>query len=124
MVEGNMRSKKSKHIAKKIVAGFKELSKALSEDAPIAEKFTCRKVTLDLHPIPYSPEAVRATRLLLRVSQPVFGQFLGVKPSTIKSWEQGRQQPHDMACRFMDEIQRNPEYWRKRLRDSIRIRSM
>lgn len=112
--------KNSKTVADKIVKGFKELSKALSEDAPIAEKFTCRKVTLDLEPIPYPPKAVRATRLLLRVSQPVFAQFLGVRPSTIKSWEQGRQPPHDMACRFMDEIQRNPEYWRERLRESIR----
>lgn len=119
-----MGKKKSKNIARKIVRGFKELSQALSEDAPIAERFTCRRVTLDLQPIPYSPEAVRATRLLLRVSQPVFAQFLGIKPSTIKSWEQGRQQPHDMACRFMDEIQRNPEYWRRRLRDSIRVKAM
>lgn len=117
-------SKKSKDIANQIVGGFKELSKALSEDAPIAEKFTCRRVTLDLEPIPYPPKAVRATRLLLRVSQPVFAQFLGVKPSTIKSWEQGRQQPPDIACRFMDEIQRNPEYWRDRLRASIRVKVM
>jgi putative transcriptional regulator len=124
MVEGQNMSKKSEHIAEKIVKGFKELSKALSEDAPIAEKFTCRKVTLDLQPMPYPPKAVRATRLLLRVSQPVFAQFLGVKPSTVKAWEQGRQPPPDIACRFMDEIQRNPEYWRGRLRDSIRVKAM
>jgi DNA-binding transcriptional regulator YiaG len=117
-------SKKSERIAKQIVKGFKELSKALSEDAPIADKFTCRKVTLDIQLIPYPPEAVKATRFLLRVSQPVFAQFLGVKPATVKAWEQGRLSPADIACRFMDEIQRNPEYWRDRLRSSIRVKAM
>ena len=66
-MEENRMAKKSEHVAKKIVKGFKELSKALSENAPIAEKFTCR---------------------------------------------------------FMDEIQRNPEYWRKRMRDSIRVKAI
>jgi DNA-binding transcriptional regulator YiaG len=116
--------RKSQRIAKKIVKGFKELSKALAEDAPIAEKFTCRKVTLDLQLIPYPPKAVKSTRQLLRVSQPVFAHFLGVSPATVKAWEQGRQHPPDIACRFMDEIQRNPEYWRTRLKDSIRVKAM
>lgn len=116
--------RKSHRIANKIVKGFKELSKALSEDAPIAEQFTCRKVILDLQLIPYPPKAVKATRQLLRVSQPVFAHFLGVSPAAVKSWEQGRQQPPDIACRFMDEIQRNPEYWRDRLKDSIRVKAI
>ncbi len=28
-----------------------------------------------------------------------------------------------MACRFMDEIQRNPEFWRKRLLDSAKVKN-
>jgi putative transcriptional regulator len=122
-MEEKAMAKKRQRLATKIVKGFKELSKALAEDAPIAEKFTCRKVTLDLRLIPYPPEAVKSTRHLLRVSQPVFAQFLGVSPATVKKWERGRQPP-DIACRFMDEIQRNPEYWRKRLRDSIQIKAV
>ncbi len=117
-------SNKSARITKNIVEGFNELSDALAKDSAIAEKFTCRKVTLDLHAVPYPPLAVQATRKLLRVSQPVFAHFIGVKPSTVKSWEQGRQEPPVMACRFMDEIQRNPEYWRERLRDSIQVKAM
>ncbi len=113
-------TKKTSQVAQKIARGFDALSAALAANAPIAEKFTCRKVTLDLQLIAYPPKAVVATRRLLRVSQPVFAQFIGVKPSTIKSWEQGRQSPPDIACRFMDEIQRNPEYWRERLRSSIK----
>jgi DNA-binding transcriptional regulator YiaG len=117
-------TKKPSQVAKKIARGFEALSAALAANDPIAEKFTCRKVTLDLQLIPYPPNMVAATRKLLRVSQPVFAQFLGVKPSTVKSWEQGRQTPPDIACRFMDEIQRNPEYWRERLRSSIIVKAM
>lgn len=115
-------AKRSKYIADKIVRGFKELSTALANGEKVTEKFTCRKIILDLRPMPYSPKTVKATRRLLRVSQPVFAQFLGVKPSTVRSWEQGRQAPGDMACRFMDEIQRDPDYWRQRLSQAILVK--
>ena len=120
---GNMRKNTAK-VADKIVRGFKELSAALAAGDQIAEKFTCRRVTLDLRLLPCPPDAVKATRQLLRVSQPVFAQFLGVKASTVKSWEQGRKSPPDIACRFMDEIQRDPDYWRERLRDAIRVKAL
>jgi putative transcriptional regulator len=108
-------------VGKKIIEGLREFTEALEGDERIAEKFTCRKVTLDLLPVPYSPKAVKATRKLLGVSQGVFAQFLGVSVKTVCAWEQGKT-PGDMACRFMDEIQRNPDYWRKRLRESIRVK--
>jgi putative transcriptional regulator len=109
-------------VGKKIIEGLKEFTEALENDERIAEKFTCRKVTLDLLPVPYSPKTVKSTRKLLMVSQGVFAQFLGVSVKTVRAWEQGRTVVGDMACRFMDEIQRNPEYWRKRLRESIRVK--
>jgi putative transcriptional regulator len=109
-------------VGKKIIEGLREFTEALENDEPLAEKFTCRKVTLDLLPVPYSPKAVKATRKLLMVSQGVFAQFLGVSVKTVRAWEQGRTTVGDMACRFMDEIQRSPEYWRKRLRESIRVK--
>lgn len=117
-------TKRSEEISRKIVQGFNDLRDALASDSPIAEKFTCRKVILDLQLIQYPPEAVKATRRLLRVSQPMFAHFLGVKPATVKSWEQGRQVPPDIACRFMDEIQRNPEYWRERVKSAIKVKAM
>ena len=116
-------TKRSKEITTKIVQSLSELTDALANGSPIGEKFTCRRVMLDLVPIPYNPATVKATRRLLRVSQAVFALFLGVKVSTVQGWEQGKQPPGDMACRFMDEIQCNPEYWRDRLRDSIRIKT-
>lgn len=110
-------------VAGKIMRGLTELADALAKDEPIADKFTCSKVELDLRPISYGPEEVKSTRRLLRVSQAVFAQFLGVKPTTVRSWEQGRQTPSNMACRILDEVQRNPEYFRKRLRESIRVKA-
>jgi len=115
-------SERSKKITDKIVRSFDQLAAALARGDKLAEVFTCRKIMLDLKPLKYNPATVKATRKLLRVSQAVFAQFLGVKPATIRSWEQGRQEPSDMACRFMDEIQRDPDYWRNRLRDAIQVR--
>jgi putative transcriptional regulator len=108
-------------VGNKIIEGLREFTEALEGDERIADKFTCRKVTLDLLPVPYSSKKVKATRKLLQVSQGVFAQFIGVSVKTVRAWELGKT-PGDMACRFMDEIQRNPEYWRKRLRESIRVK--
>ena len=113
---------KNRIYANHILKGLREFSGSLKTEGKVTDKFTCRTVTLDLHPIPYSPQQVKATRRLLRCSQALFAHFIGVKASTIQSWEQGRQNPPDIACRFMDEIQRNPEHWRKRLRQSIRVK--
>ena len=64
----------------------------------------------------------RETRDLLGASQGVFAGFLGVSVQTIRAWEQGRQNPSEMVCRFLGEIKRNPQYWRIRLRDSLVIK--
>lgn len=109
-------------VGNKIIEGLREFTDALEKHEVISEKLTCRKVTLDLLPIPYSAETVKSTRKLLMASQGVFAQFLGVSIKSVRAWEQGCNTPNDMACRFMDEIQRNPEYWRQRLRESIRIK--
>ena len=106
-------------VAKRILRGLAEFTDALEKDE-VATKLTCRKVTLDLQPAAYTPKGVKDTRKILKASQAVFAQFLGVRPSAVRSWEQGRQVPSDMALRFMDEIRRNPAYWRARLSESIR----
>jgi DNA-binding transcriptional regulator YiaG len=109
-------------VEKRISERLKGFVAALKSDAVMTERFTCRTMILDLEPVPYNPKTVKATRKLLHVSQGLFAQFLGVSRNTVCSWEQGTNAPNDMACRFMDEIQRNPEYWRQRLKDSIRIK--
>lgn len=116
-------SKRAKIIADQITKGLDDLAKSLARGDKVSEVFTCRKVILDLRPVPYPPEMVKSTRRLLRVSQGLFAQFLGVDVSAVQKWEQGIQSPCDMACRFMDEIQRDPDYWRKRLGESIQVNS-
>jgi putative transcriptional regulator len=115
-------SKRSDELTAKIARSLNDLTAALASGEPIAEKFTCRRVVLDLVPIPYSPQAVKDTRKILRVSQSVFAMFLGVKPSTVQKWEQGRQPVNVMASRFMDEIRRDPDHWRERLRQCMRVK--
>lgn len=105
-----------------LVEGMEEFLNDLKSDAPIGGKYTCRRVVLELQPRSYSPTRVKATRKLLRASQTLFAQFLGVSPKTVRAWEQGKT-PSDMACRFMDEIHRNPEYWRKILQDALKVKT-
>jgi putative transcriptional regulator len=105
-----------KSIGEEIIEGLTELAEALESGAPVGERFTCRRVVLDLEPTPYSPELVRRTRDILGASQAVFAQFLGVSIQTVRSWEQGVNTPNHMACRFMDEIRRDPTYWRRRFK--------
>lgn len=117
----NLRSKKTS-VGSKIIEGLKEFTEALENDVVVAEKFTCRTVMLDLVPLTYGPEMVKATRELLQASQGIFAQFLGVSAKAVHAWEQGVNSPSDIACRFMDEIRRNPEFWRKRLMESIKVK--
>jgi putative transcriptional regulator len=106
---------KKPSVGAQIVQGLQGFADALEKKEPIAAKFTCRVVELDLRPTPYDPAQVRQTRLLLQASQAVFARFLGVSVKTVRAWEQGVNMPNDMACRFMDEIRFNPEYWIERL---------
>jgi putative transcriptional regulator len=100
-----------------------EFADALESGENVTSRFTCRQVVLDLVPQTYKPERVKETRKLLSVSQSIFAQFIGVSVDTVQSWESGVNTPSDMACRFMDEIQHNPAYWRKRLMESVSRKS-
>jgi putative transcriptional regulator len=105
-------------VGSEIIQGLSEFAECLERKEPVAERFNCRVVELDLRPAPYDPELVRKTRALLHASQAVFARFLGVSVKTVRAWEQGVNYPNDMACRFMDEIRLNPAYWMKRLREA------
>jgi putative transcriptional regulator len=104
-------------IGKQIIEGLQEFTEALEQEKDIRQKFNCHRVVLDLEPSEYGPERVKKTRQMLGASQVVFARFLGVSPNTVRAWEQGRNRPNDMACRFMDEIRAAPDRWRARLRD-------
>lgn len=112
-----MSSKKKDAVGKRIVSRLKGFADALEESENISDRFTCRTIKLNLKPEPYDSGLVKETRNLLRASQAIFAEFLGVSTSTIQDWEQGVNPPSRVACRLMDEIRWQPDYWLKRLRE-------
>jgi putative transcriptional regulator len=106
-------------VEEKLIQGLESFADALENDEDLNERFTCHKVVLDLQPSPHNPELVKQTRKVLRVSQRLFAQFLGVSTKCVQSWEQGDTTPQPMACRFMDEIRHDPERWRNRFREFV-----
>lgn len=104
-------------VGSRIVERLQGFTEALESTDAISEQFTCRKIVLNLSPTCYSPGLVRETRKLLNASQAIFAQFLGVSPQTVRAWEQGINAPQEVACRIMDEIRHDPEYWRNRIRE-------
>lgn len=112
---------------KKIIGRLKNfVSKAQSRKTQpsknLADGFTCHTVTLDLQPKSYRADDIADVRKLLGASQAVFARFLGVSRNTVRSWEQGVNAPSPIACRFMDEIRVNPEYWQDRLRALVKVK--
>lgn len=106
-----------------LVTGLEGLLHDVKREGPLPEKYNHRRVVMDLKPRKYGPRQVKATRTLLAASQTLFAQFLGVSGQSVRAWEQGGKKPSDIACRFMDEIQRNPDYWRGRLKESARAKT-
>jgi putative transcriptional regulator len=103
-----------------IIGALTEFRDALKSDGPIEKKLTIRTVELDLSPHTYAAEDVKHVRKLLKSSQGVFARFLGVSVKTVQGWEQGIREPNAMACRFMDELRRDPEHWKARIAESAK----
>jgi putative transcriptional regulator len=114
--------KTKRSLGQEIIASLNEFKTALGRGERISQRFTVRKVVLDLEPMAYRPDDVRKIRNSLGASQAIFAKFLGVSVQTVRAWEQGEKSPRDVACRFMDEIRRDPAYWRKRLASVARVK--
>ena len=76
-------------VASRIVSRLTAFTKALDGNAVVSDKFTVRTIRLNLQPTSYDPAAVRKTRGLLKLSQPLFAKFLGVAAQTVRAWERG-----------------------------------
>jgi putative transcriptional regulator len=72
----------------KIVASLGRFRDAIEAGAPIERSYTVRRVKLDLPTRTLGPDEVKGVRAMMGVSQPIFGQFLGVDVKTVRSWEQ------------------------------------
>lgn len=121
--KGTLNKAKLNAVERDLIEGLEGFVADLKGDAPIAKKYTSRRVTLDLKAREFSPEQVKDTRKLLNASQSLFAQFLGVSPKTVAAWERGGKPVTGAASRFLDEIQRNPSYWVKRLKESVQVKS-
>ena len=109
-------------VSERIKKRLEEFTHALENGDTIRDKFTCRRVVMDLKPMPHDPKSVRKTRKILQASQAVFAMLLGVSVKAVQAWEQGVSKPSKTACRFMDEICRNPKYWLERLEESVVVK--
>ena len=115
---------KATDYAAMLVEGLEEFADSLEAGEDITRRFNCRKVVLDLQPTSYDKKLVKETRVMLGASQAIFAQFLGVSVKTVSAWEQGKKEPSEIACRFMDEIRHDSEHWQERLRESVRPKSI
>src|SRR5437867_2946322 len=115
----DQRPVRKKRVAEELLAGLTELAETLETGGDVAAHFNCYQMRLDLRPEAYTPEMIKKTRRQLRASQTVFAKFLGVSAKAVREWEQGVTVPRAIACRFMDEIRRNPGYYVGRLRESV-----
>jgi putative transcriptional regulator len=106
-----------KSVGNRITSRLKNFVESVERGDDVLQRFTCRTIRLKLEPQEYSPALVKQTREILGASQAIFAQFLGVSASAVQDWEQGEKPPKGSACRLMDEIRRDPEYWLKRLRE-------
>jgi len=114
---------KRTRLGQQLIAGLTEVVEALESGEELGKRFTVRTVRLDPSVHRYTPEQVKEVRQLLGASQASFARFLGVTRQTVRAWEHGTNAPCDMACRFLEEIQHNPEYWKKRLRGCLVVKS-
>ena len=112
-----MAKSRTTSVGKEMVRRLKRFTEALENTEHLADRFTCRTVKLNLAPRSYKPKLVRETRLMLHASQAIFAQFLGVSRAAVRDWEQGIKPPSGAACRLMDEIRRNPDYFFGRLKE-------
>jgi len=110
-------------IGQKIIDRLEQFANDLETKVDIAKKYTCRQIVLDLDPTEFTAERVLQSRKVLGLSQVLFAKFLGVSPKTVRAWEQGTNPPQGIACRVMDEILHDPDYWRNRLSQLARSKT-
>jgi DNA-binding transcriptional regulator YiaG len=92
-----------------IVDGLRELADTLQAGKALESRFTVRTYKIPPPP-PYFGAEVRRVRELMAMSQAAFAAFLGVDPSTVRSWEQELRPPSPLACRLLSEIEAEPAH--------------
>ena len=99
----------------KILAAIEEATEVLRSEGLSSPRLTIRTYKTPTARPDFGPGAVRRVGELLGASQGVLARFLGVNVNTVRSWEQGKRPPQPIACRFLAEIESDPDYWRRRV---------
>lgn len=87
--------------------------------AVIAHKrgeISLRTHTVELPDEPPEFSKAEITRIrveTLKVSQPIFAAYLGVKVSVVRSWEQGKKSPSGAARRLLQIVANDPSFVEK-----------
>jgi DNA-binding transcriptional regulator YiaG len=114
-----MKKSQSKFISGSKILGrtpvLKDFLSDLKSTKPKILNHSARVVSLKIDKTPFTGKDVKAVRQALRLSIGLFAEFLGVEVNAITLWENGTKKPQWLANRFMQEIARDPVYWRKRL---------
>ena len=113
--QGQRQNHRHTSVGSRIIQGLSELATVLERGEALERHFTVRTVTI-AQPTSYSPARILRTRLQLGASQAVFAQIVGVSAKLIEHWESGIRAPSLMARRLLDEINAQPNYWRRKLR--------
>jgi putative transcriptional regulator len=100
----------------KILAAIEQATEALRSEGLDSNQMTVRTYARAPARRTYRPADVKRVRQLLGTSQAVLARFLGVNINTVRSWEQGKRPPQPIACRFLAEIESDPVYWRRRIK--------
>jgi putative transcriptional regulator len=103
---------------REIVDDLNQLCDKLESGVPLEKAATVRPAPLRVRPPELTPIEVRAIRESLGLNQAIFAEFLGVRLTTLRSWERGETEPSPLARRFLDELRGDREYWLEKLRRS------
>jgi putative transcriptional regulator len=99
-----------------MVDGLHELCNAIEAGIPLEQAARVRPALVSIRPPNLKAADIRAIRESLGLNQALFASFLGVRPTTLRSWEQGETRPSPLARRFLDEIRDDREYWLEKFR--------
>lgn len=92
---------------------FASLKKSMDEGLQIARghKFVHAHISQYVvrQPKRYTAAQIKKIRQKTSLSQPVFASILGVSVNAYRNWEQGRNTPSMIACRFLEIIEDDPQ---------------
>jgi DNA-binding transcriptional regulator YiaG len=108
-----------KPLAARITESLEAAVQAAEQGKKPSEVF--RVDVLDIPDPPrFTAARVKQLRGRLRVTQGIFARLVGVSVELVEHWEQGIRVPQPLACRLLNEIDRDPSGFLERLPRSER----